>query len=228
MGYAGKIAERELAISLRKKGYSYNQIQKSTGLSKDTISRTCRQVILTKDQIKNLETRRTAGQMLASIKGAKSNQLKKEIIQKQLLEEGVRQVGELTRRDKFIFGISLYLGEGSKTGSAVEFTNADPIAVKFMLNWFVEFCEIPQESIKASLWIHDNLSEPEAKKYWSNLLGIEISQFDKSYIAKNRVDSRKIRKNIHKYGIIKIRYYSVAKLRLILGWIKGVLSSYSG
>lgn len=228
MGYTGKIAEKELAVSLRKKGYSYNQIQKVTKLSKDTISRTCREVVLTRRQIDNLESRRTTGQMLASIKGAKSNQLKKELMQRQLLEEGIKQVGNISDRDKFMFGISLYLGEGSKTGNAVEFTNADPIAVKFMFSWFVEYCEIPQKSIKASLWIHDNLNELEAKKYWSNLLGIELSQFDKSYIAKNRVDSRKIRKNIHNYGIIKIRYYSVAKLRLILGWIKGVLSGYSG
>jgi len=123
-----------------------------------------------------------------------------------------------------MYGVALYLGEGSKTGDAVEFTNADPETIRFMFNWYIKFCGIPQEKIKASLWIHDNLDEPNAKKYWSNLLGINMSQFGKSYISKNKTNSQKIRKNIHKHGIIKIRYYSVAKLRLILGWIKGVLS----
>ncbi|MBI2464634.1 hypothetical protein HYV64_00685 [Candidatus Shapirobacteria bacterium] len=224
MGFAGKVAEKEYAISLREKGYSYNQIQKITGLSKDTISRSCRDVVLTSQQIKHLESRRTAGQMLASIKGAKANQLKRQIMQQQLLDEGIKQVGELSVRDKFIFGISLYLGEGSKTGSGVEFTNSDPSTVLFMYRWFKDFCEIPSKDIRASLWIHDNLDESKAKTYWSELLGINLDQFDKSYIAKNKLNSLKVRKNIHQYGIIKLRYYSVVKLRLILGWIKGVLS----
>ncbi len=225
MGYAGKLEEKEVAKSLRKKGYSYNQIKIATGLSKDTISRCCRDIILTVDQIKQLDLNRQKGQTLGSLKGAKSNQYKRIQSENILLKEGINQVGDLTKRDRFIAGITFYQGEGSKTNHAVEFTNSDPETIKFMVNWFEVFCGINKEDLKFSLWLHDDLSEINAKKYWEKYLGISELQFGQTYFAKNKPNSPKVRKNIHKFGIIKVRYYDSAKLRLILGWIKGVLTN---
>ena len=224
MGYYGKLEEKELAKSLRKKGYSYGKIKQITGLSKDTISCCSRDIKLSSNQIKQLDLNRQHGQTLASLKGAKSNQLKRINSEKTLLEEGVKQVGKVTSRDKFIAGIMLYQAEGSKTNNAVEFTNSDPATIKFMVMWSEKFCQILRENLKCSLWLHDNLDESIAIDYWTKYLKISKSQFNKTYFAKNKPDSLKIRKNIHQYGIIKVRYYDAYKLRLILGWIKGVLS----
>jgi len=224
MGYYGKLEEKEVAKSLRKKGYSYGKIQAITGLSKGTISLCCRDIALSNTQIEKLALNKKRGQLIASIKGAKSNQLKRINSEKTLLDEGVKQIGEISTRDRFIFGISMYQAEGSKTNNAVEFTNSDPETMKFMVHWMEEFLQINREDIKCSLWLHDNLSEEAAVQYWTKYLKISKSQFGKTYFAKNKVDSPKIRKNIHQFGIIKIRYYNAYKLRLILGWIRGVLS----
>jgi hypothetical protein len=225
MGYYGKLEEKEIAKSFRKKGYSYGHIKLITGLSKDTISRCCRDIKLTNIQIKQLDLNRKNGQTLASLKGAKTNQLKRINSEITLLEEGIQQVGRISKRDRFITGISLYQAEGSKTNQAVEFTNSDPQTVKFMVFWLEEFCQINRKELKCSLWLHDNLSETNAINYWTNYLKFSKSQFGKTYFAKNKINSPKIRKNIHQYGIIKIRFYDAFKLRLILGWIKGVLTS---
>ena len=131
----------------------------------------------------------------------------------------------MSQRDRFVAGIALYQGEGSKTNNSVEFTNSSPETIKFMTNWLCDFCQINLKDLKFSLWLHNNLDESEAISFWCNLLEIKSSQFGKTYFAKNKIDSPKIRKNIHQFGIIKIRFYNSAKLRLILGWIKGVLSS---
>lgn len=225
MGYYGKLEQKELAKSLRKKGYSYGKIKQISGLSKDTISRCCRDIILTPSQIKQLDLNRRQGQTLASLKGAKSNQLKRINSEKTLLNKGIKQVGQINDRDRFIAGISLYQAEGSKTNNAVEFTNSDSETTKFMVIWLEKFCQINRKDLKCSLWLHDNLSEINAISYWADYLKITKSQFGKTYFARNKVNSPKIRKNIHEYGIIKIRYYDSYKLRLILGWIKGVLTS---
>lgn len=225
MGYYGKLEEKQTAQDLRRQGYSYNQIKEVTHLSKDTISRCCRDIVLSVDQINNLQNNQKIGQLKASIKGAKANKLKRIKRENDLIIEGVNQVGALSKRDRFIAGITFYQGEGSKTNHAVEFTNSDSETVRFMVRWFEDFCGIKPKSLKCSLWLHDNLDESTAKKYWSKLLRISLSQFGQTYFAKNKTDSHKIRKNIHNYGIIKIRYYDSAKLRLILGWIKGVLTN---
>jgi len=225
MGYYGKLEEKEQAKELRKKGYSYGKISEITGLAKDTVSRCCRDIKLTSSQIEKLNNNRKIGQTLASIKGAKTNQLKRINSEESLLKEGVSQIGKMSVRDKFIAGISLYQAEGSKTNNAVEFTNSDQETVKFMVLWLEKFCKIPRDTLKCSLWLHDNLSEKVAIDYWTKYLKISKSQFNKTYFAKNKINSPKIRKNIHQFGIIKIRFYDAYKLRLILGWIKGVLNS---
>jgi len=225
MGYYGKLEEKEKAKILRKQGYSYGKISQIVGLSKDTISRCCRDIVLTSNQIKILDKNRKKGQTLASIKGAKTNQLKRINSEKKLMRKGIIEIGKMSDRDNFIAGIMLYQAEGSKTNSSVEFTNSDQKTIKFMVMWFEKFCQIKKTDLKCSLWLHDNLDEDVAINYWVKYLKISKLQFYKTYFAKNKVDSKKIRKNIHQYGIIKIRYYDTYKLRLILGWISGVLNS---
>lgn len=225
MGYYGNLENKQKIQKLRQQGLSYREIERITKTSKSTISKYCKNIELTKTQINHLLKNQSNGLTRASILGAKSNRSKRKKQEKDLLNQGISQIGNLSKRDKFIAGISLYQGEGSKTGNAVEFTNSNPETIKFMTNWFDEFCEISTDKLKFSLWLHDNLDESKAISFWCNFLNIKRSQFGKTYFAKNKTDSQKIRKNIHQFGIIKIRFYNSAKLRLILGWIKGVLSS---
>lgn len=224
MGYCGKLENKQKIQKLRRQGLSYREIEKITKTSKSTISKYCRDIELTKNQINRLSKNQSNALIKASILGAKSNKIKRKNQEENLLNQGIKEIGVLSKRDKFIGGISLYQGEGSKTGNAVEFTNSDPLTIKFMTKWICEFCHIDKNQLKFNLWLHDNLNESKAISFWANLLGVKTSQFGKTYFAKNKTDSHKIRKNIHQFGIIKIRLYSSSKLRLILGWIKGVLS----
>ena len=50
MGYAGKVKEKLYAQELRKKGYSYKEILTQISVSKDTISRWCKNIELTSEQ----------------------------------------------------------------------------------------------------------------------------------------------------------------------------------
>jgi len=225
MGYTGKLKEKQKAIKLRKLGFSYREIVKKVPVSKDTISRWCRDVKLTPIQIQKLIENKENGLRIGSIIGAETNRLKRINSEKILLDKGIQQVGRISNRDRFISGISLYQAEGSKTNSAVEFTNSDPQTIKFMVHWFEDFCQIEKRELKCNLWLHDNLSETIAINYWTNYLEFSKSQFGKTYFAKNKINSPKVRKNIHQYGIIKIRFYDTFKLRLIKGWITGILTS---
>lgn len=224
MSYGGKLKEKFIAISLRKKGLSYCQIQNKVKVSKDTISRWCRNIPLTKTQTQKLLNNKKNGLKKGSIIGAKANQKKREAEEKFLLKKGIKQVGKLNKKDRFLIGASLYMGEGSKTGHGVEFTNSNPEAVKFMVRWFKEFCLVDNKDLKCSLWLHDNLDEKSAIIYWSNLIKIPINQFQKTYFAKNKTE-KKARKQIHPYGIIKVRFYNSQTLRLIKGWINGILNN---
>ncbi len=221
MGYYGKLEEKLLAQNLRKQGYSYREIQSKVDVSKDTLSRWCRNIVLTSDQLIILNQKRKDGGMKGSLVGSKKQQTKRIEGTIQIYTLGMNEVGLLTRRDRFIAGVALYLAEGTKADRVCEFANSDPHVIKFMTDWFVEFCGIKLENLRGALWLHEGLSEEKAKLFWKNLTG--ISKFHKTYISENKVNSNKIRKNIHSYGVFSIRFSNAAVHRKIIGWIAGLL-----
>jgi len=119
---------------------------------------------------------------------------------------------------------ALYAAEGTKTDKACNFSNSDPLLIKFMANWFREFCHVSEEKLRGAIWIHDNLDWKKSTVYWSNLVNIPAKQFHKPYIAKNKIGSAKIRKNIHQYGVFSIRFSNAKIHRKIMGWIAGMVA----
>lgn len=223
MGYAGKLEEKRLALKLRRQGLSYSEILKKIPVSKDTLSRWCRDVILTPSQIERLRGKRLKGAERGRIIGAKKQQRDRIKRTKKLLEKGEKEVGLLSKRDRFIAGIALYLGDGLKGDKEVGFSNSNSRVIEFMMDWFREFCQIPENKFRGQIWIHENLDELRARKYWSKATGIPINQFHKSYIAKNKKKSRKIRKKIHEQGVFAVRVSNAEIQRKILGWMSGIL-----
>ncbi|MBU1110357.1 hypothetical protein KKB83_01970 [Patescibacteria group bacterium] len=223
MGYSGKILEKRRARKLRNKGLSYREIQKEVPVAKSTLSLWCRDIILTLEQMERLKKKRLQGAEKGRFIGAKRQQAARIARTKKLLEKGKGEVGKLSKRDRFIAGTGLYLGDGNKTDSQVGFSNSNPKIISFMIRWFREFCEIPEEKLRGQIWIHDNQNEKHARLFWSNLTNIPLCQFKKSYIAKNKINSKKIRKNLHKHGVLSVRVSNVAIQRKILGWMAGIL-----
>lgn len=224
MGYAGKLDLKIRAIELRKKGYSYNQILKEIRVSKDSLNRWCSDIKLTRSQYAKITKRVTDGGNRGRLKGSKTMHLRRLEEIKTMKILGLKEVGRMTKRERFIAGVSLYLGEGNKNDQIVGFSNANPMIIKFIMDWFREFCEIPEERYIGQIWIHDDKNELQARRYWSKLTKINIQKFNKSYISKN-IKSKKVRKNIHNFGVISIRVPMARVQRRILGWMDGILSN---
>ena len=225
VGYFGNIEKKLQAQDLRRTGHSYPQIQKLIDVPKSTLSGWCRDVALTEKQALRLFNNKLRGAAKGRIIGAKRQQARRlaEIKEQKLL--GEKEIGKISQRDRFLTGIALYSAEGTKADKSCSFANSDPKLIKFMTAWFREFCEVPESRLRGAIWIHDNLDTQNAMEYWSNVTGIPRPQFYKTYIAKNRADSVKIRKNIHKYGVFSVRFSDAKIHRRIMGWISGLLDS---
>lgn len=223
MGYYGKLDEKDKAIKLRKLGYSYSEIKDKINVSKNTISRWCRDIKLTKKQLKHLQKLQKEGLKSGAQKGANSNKQKRIENERALLKIGKDEIGKLNSKEKFLVGVALYIGEGTKNGSTVDFTNSNPKIINYMIQWLIKSCKIPKNKIKANLWLHNNNNEKKAISYWSKITGLPISNFGSTYLVKNKINSKKTRKNVYPYGIIKIRHSDVQILRRIHGWMEGIL-----
>lgn len=221
MGYFGYLELKQKAIKLRKKGLSVRSIQKKLKVSKSTVSIWTRDIRLTKKQLLKLYKNKVNGRIKGSYINAKKQQ--EERIRKtlELHRIGMQEVGKLSKRDRFIIGIALYSGEGTKGDRNCGFANSDPRLIKFMISWFKEFCKVPNSKLRGSLWIHENLNKFIAERFWSSLTKIPLSQFQKTYVVQNK--TKKIRKNIHEYGVFSIKFTDATIHRKLMGWIKGIL-----
>lgn len=222
MGYYGRLEDKINAQALRRKGFSYKEIINLIPASKDTISRWCRDIKLTKKQLNRLYQSKIKGGLKGSIIGAKKQQERRIKETSELYKQGIKEIGKLTNRDEFVSGVALYAAEGTKRDRRCDFSNSDPKLIKFMVNWFLKYCHVSKEKFRGAIWLHEGLNEKKAKQFWSKLTKIPIFNFHKTYIAKNKINSKKIRKNIHEYGVFSIRISNAKIHRKIMGWIAGL------
>lgn len=222
MGYSGKIHLKLQAQEMRKKGLSVRYIQKKLKVSKSSVSLWIRRIKLTQKQLEKLYLNKKTGGLKGSIIAAMNKIRKREEITKKIMEEAVREVDKLSEREKHLIGIALYFAEGNKADKNVSFSNSDSRAIKFIVDWLRNYCRVPEEKFRCSIYLHDNLNENSAKNYWSNLIKIPISQFTKSYIVKNNL--KRFRKSKHENGVFRITVSDVNLHRKIMGWISGIFS----
>lgn len=225
MGYFGKLEEKKKAISLRRAGLSYSQIKEQVGVSKSTLSLWCRSVEMSGVQLEKLNEARKYAAKRGSIIAANNKRNNSEIKATQIQDKAIFQVGRMNKRERFVAGISLYLGDGYKTKHRFGFSNADPRIIQFMFRWLAEFTEIEKSKIRGRIWLHDDLSEEKAKNFWSNLLSMDHANFIKSYVVKNKTDSNKIRKNIHQYGVFSLIVNSKELQNKMIGFMTGILTN---
>lgn len=209
------------ARELRKQGVSVKEIQRKLGVSRSSVSLWVRDIKLTKKQLERLYLNKKTGSLKGSIIAAMNKIRAREELTKELVSKGKKEVCALSERDKFIAGIAMYFAEGEKTDGNIGFSNSDARAIRFMMRWFRKVCGVPEEKFRFYLYIHDNLNEKEAKKYWSNLAKIPLSQFKKSYIVKN--NPKRFRKTKNEYGVLRISISNANLHRRIMGWISGVI-----
>jgi hypothetical protein len=219
MGYFGKIEDKFRAQNLRRQGLSYKEILRVISVSKSTISLWCRDIQLTEKQKARLLRNKQFGQQKGSLVAAEiKRKMRIERIEK-IKISAKKDLGKIINRDIFITGIALYAAEGTKRDGRAAFANSDPKLIKFMTNWFMNIAKVPKEKLRGAIWLHEELDEVKAKKFWSDLTGIPKNQFHKTYIAKIQNGNKKIRKNIHQYGVFTVRFSDSAIHRKIMGWI---------
>jgi len=220
MGYVGKLDLKLRVQTLRRQGLSYGAILSRVKISKDTISRWCRDIVLTKDQQLRLVQNKIFGQKKGSLIAAENKRKARIARTKSILQRAKEELGHFSKRDKFLVGIALYAAEGSKGEGG--FSNSDPSIIRFMMQWFRRFCRLPLSKFRGAIWLHERLDEKGAKRFWSKITDIPLRQFHKTYIAEDKKNSRKIRKNIHKFGVFAIRFTDAEKHRHIMGWISAL------
>src|SRR3989338_6994996 len=212
--------KKELVRGLRQEGLSYREIRQKTpfSISKGTISGWCKSIELTSEQKDRIDKLFMDGSYRGRWLGSKTNQIRREKEIREIKEKASSEISSLTKNEFKLAGLMLYWAEGAKS-KYVDITNSDSSLIKFMVDWLKIVCNVPEEKFRASLHLHSGQNEEQIKNYWSEITGIPIEQFRKSFI---KTEGSGYRKNILYNGTIKIRVCDGNLLQKILGWIEGV------
>lgn len=219
-----KSKEKIRARSLRKKGVSIREIAKKLKASKGSISRWCNDIVLSKKQIEKLHEQMVKGSYQGRLKGAHIQKERKRSKIEFYKVNGKKDICSLKNRELFLAGVSLYWGEGSKKSPAVRFYNSDPLAVRFMMQWFRKILKISNSRFQMYVSVNNIHNErlAEINKYWARITKVPVAQFRKPILLK--IKNKKVYENfLDHYGTLCIRISKSTDLFYqIKGWIEAL------
>jgi len=164
------------AIKLREKGFSYNLILKKIPVSKSTLSYWLRDV----PYVPNEEVRHRVKKALLNM--AMTRHQQRLMTEKEIKDEANNKFFAITERDLLLFGLGLYLGEGSKMLQRVRIINSDPLVIKFAIIWLEKVFNVPKSHLTLTIHLYPDTNVTKAVNYWSKLTGLKLNQFRKTQI----------------------------------------------
>lgn len=206
-----------MVIEMRKRGFSYSEIENRLHVPKSTISYWLKNIKLAPEQIKKLNDKR--------IEIAKANALKKTSKTARIIEEiknsSAQDLKQISKRELWLMGIVLYWKNGNKNDlrKGVHFSSADPYMIKLFLNWLKEIGRIGDEEIKFNIFVSKNRKNSinDIVNNWA-----EVTRFPKSCFSSIYVQKTSKKKN-SKFGFLKVKVVQSSMLaRQINGWIEGL------
>lgn len=217
-----KMELRKGATVLRRRGWSYSMIAQELGVAKSTLSHWLREVPYTPNS--TVRKRIREGPAISAMR--KNAQKMSDIASAK--KQAAKELGALSKRDLWMLGLGLYIGEGSKLYETVRLINADPETVRLAISWFHRICGVPLEHFSISIHLYPDVPKKTAIRYWSKVTGIPIRQFGKTQVDLRKNKSGKKRRKLP-YGTAHIDVRSRGKPSLgvrlhrrIIGWIVAV------
>ncbi|MBU2575667.1 hypothetical protein KKF64_01070 [Patescibacteria group bacterium] len=214
-----KSKEKSTARKLRELGWSINEIYTKLGVSKSSVSIWVRDIELTKKQKATLSTK---GHTKEAIEKRRKTRLTRENARRQKIIDSAKiDIKQISKKELFLIGISLYWGEGSKTRRGiVEFSNSDPLLIEIMMKFFKENCEVPPKKFRGHVYLHTHLDPIKAEKYWSKISRISTKQFFKTSQQHNKASKNK--KDSLPYGTFSIYVCNTKLFLKIKGWMESM------
>lgn len=223
------------ALSLRKKGYSYNEINKLFGIPKSTLSSWFSNLSLSQKAQIRIRKRIESGTLNGLVERNKAQTALAQIRVRKIRRISKNEIKKFSEKDLFIIGISLYWAEGYKrvvkvngrevTHHPISFTNSDEIMVNVFVSFLKKIMKVPSERIKLELRIFQHTNKEEAVSYWSKVSGIPKENFGKvsSIISRSSIGKRPF--NRLPFGTVAVRVCDTDKFHKLMGWIDGMKKS---
>ncbi|MET7647220.1 hypothetical protein ABZS83_27055 [Streptomyces sp. NPDC005426] len=216
---------RAKARELRLEGRTYDQIQVELGCSKSSISLWVRD--LPKPEPRYTDEERLA-LMRAGLADLRATQDHARQATKRIARESV---GQLSDRELFLAGVTLYWAEGAKDKSYSRrenllFINSDPNVIKVYLKW-LGLLGVTHERLHLRVSIHETADTAAAEEFWADLTGVPRAKFKRTTLKKHSPKTNRKNTGADYHGCLVIYVTKSAELyrRVEGAWYGIVLST---
>lgn len=206
---------KELAQALRSLGLSYREIAALVPVAKGTLSDWCKDLPLTDEQYARLSAKRPA----AAVRRALGARRRKEALERHAAVDAAARLeaASLLHDPFWVAGVVAYWSEGAKRSSGLELSNSDPELVRLFIRWLKRYLDVDADRLTVQMHLHSGQDDGERRAYWSRLLSIPETQFQRTFVKKEGTGHRK---NLLYNGTVKVRVRrSRTLLYRVMGWI---------
>lgn len=215
--------DQHLAIKLRKKKKSYNEISKLLGIPKSTLHYWFRGKTWSEKIKKDLirKAQKSTQNNLIAYRKIRAQEAAR--IREQYKKKASKEIKRLSKKNLKLIGSSLYWAEGAnKNRNSLRFSNSDPFMIKIMMKFFREICNVPNEKIKARIHLYPGMSQKGATSYWRKITVLHRENFLKTQTQVSRASKGKRQKNTLPHGTLHLSVNSTELTCKVKGWIRGI------
>lgn len=203
--------KKNIATDMRKRGFSYSDIQNKINVPKSTIAYWVKRVSLTSEQRQKLKERRL---QMAKFNAEKRISKTSKLIE-QIKASSAGDIQKISKRELWLLGIILYWRSRSQNDfkNGVRFTSVNPYLIRLFLKWLEDAGQVGREEITFDIFTLKNKKDSLEKtiNYWSKITGFSKRSFTHIYETRSG------------QGFLRVRVTASSMLaRQIAGWIKGI------
>lgn len=211
-----KTDERSEARRLRAEGYSVKEIERQLGVSRSSVSRWVRDVVLAADARGRLVDRVRLGPIVAAERKAAAAREQR----RRLQMDGRRLARERDR--SYAAGCMLYWAEGSKERNSVKLVNSDPELLAFFADFLRRHFEVDDSAVRVrcSLFADHAARRREIEAYWLSKLRLPAASLRRSRVNAYSKYSQKKRTNRLPHGTCEVTVDSTRIVQTIYGSIQ--------
>jgi len=209
--------DKEKAIVMRRGGRSYDEISKTLGIPKGTLSGWFAPLHWSNEvKEKNIrEGEKKSTQRIIRVNRVRGDKLRK--IYEEARIEAKLEFDIFKADSLFIAGLMLYAGEGDKSpkNGLVRLSNTDSRIVLIFKNFVVKYCDTDPNRLRFWVLLYPDHKISVCEGYWEKELGIPRTQFYKSQKIQGRHKTKRLL-----YGVGNI-IIGEKRLKIkVLEWIK--------
>ncbi len=196
------------ARALRESGLTYSEIISELGgeIPKATLQGWVRDIKLTTEQRERIKQKEREAIAKAQLLGAQWNHEQK-LKRLQEAEEWATPLAERLAHNRdalLLLVLGLYLGEGRKGDSCLDFGNSDPDIIRAWMTLLRECFEVAESKFACQICISEGMPEQELTAFWSEVTGVPVERFIRGSIDRR---PKSVFRDGYK-GVCRVIYYS--------------------